>query len=582
MDNLNSPKPKCADSSPKKDEGAALILAMIFLVAMAIMVAALADRTRNQTNQITNYSNFEDLLHGIESGVSMARAEINGQRGTNAVDTDGFVGLDPSFDITSENPWFGDTAVTPEQMDSMSGVEYFAYALDWTDDGLDNNGDGTVDELAEEDYYTVYSFARAGASTRRVEVVMEAANINVWTNAIFAGSGQAGNLINGNVSIHGSVHLLGDELEEGDVAVAALDLSGTSLIHNNYDGLSNDLRTRVPTPPTTVVDGETVETLDAKLRVKNGLVGLSGNSEIGQPAQTGNTIKELMDGVYVNDGWTGNGLDADGNPINVYSDNGFDNPYDLGSAIPFPTFADDGGRDHLAYYLETNANVLQGLQHVYDGDMEIEADENFYWNATLGIEVVGGTVGIGLMPTAATLSTLANQFYVWFDATSNRMYINGRIPVDGNIVMDRGSGNDSSISYTGKGSLLAYDANSSGDGGDVAIEVNLRSMNANGTTAGSFPGNNLIGIMAEDDMELGIDSQLEIMGGFYAQDQIILNKQTTIMGTIVGDMFNMGGQVPDIYQVPELVNEWETVMRMIGAETVRFVSPLAWREIGVL
>ncbi|MEK7795398.1 MAG: hypothetical protein AAB353_12755, partial [Candidatus Hydrogenedentota bacterium] len=125
------------------------------------------------------------------------------------------------------------------------------------------------------------------------------------------------------------------------------------------------------------------------------------------------------------------------------------------------------------------------------------------------------------------------------------------------------------------------DKDKSGNGGDVALEVDLLSVNANGITLGSFPTNNLIGFQAEDDMTLGINSQLSLMGGFYAQDQITLNKQSTIMGTIVGNLFNMGGQVPDIYQVPELMNEWTTVMRMIGADEVPFLSPISWRELGV-
>ena len=63
---------------------------------------------------------------------------------------------------------------------------------------------------------------------------MAAEDVNVWRNALFAGTGQAGGLISGNVSVHGSVHLLGDDLLEGVEALEALDMGGTSLIHNNY------------------------------------------------------------------------------------------------------------------------------------------------------------------------------------------------------------------------------------------------------------------------------------------------------------------------------------------------------------
>ena len=310
------------------------------------------------------------------------------------------------------------------------------------------------------------------------------------------------------------------------------------------------------------------------------MVSLTGNSEIGEPQDTTNTWKETMDAVYVNDGYSGNALDGDGNPTSVFSDNGWSETYDLGSAVPFPNFADDGGQDHLAYYLETDADLNAGLHQVHIGDIEISAGDNYYWNATTGEEAVDVTIGDAGMPNLADLDP--NHFYIWFDADANRMMINGRIPVDGNILLDTGNGQDKTINYTGKGTMMAYDSDMSGNGGDVAIEVSLLSINLDGTTENSYPENNLFGIQAEDDMLIGSTSQLEIMGGFYAQDTIAVNKQATIIGTIVGDFMNMGTNVPAIYQVPELQNEWLTQMRMIGSNTVRFVSPVSWREIGVV
>lgn len=555
------------------NEGMALILSLIFMVAMAIMVTGLVNRTWNQTNHVTLYEDFEETLSGMESGLSMAMVELNNNE-------DGRIGVDVSFDITSGRPNFGNQAVTPLTMSTMPGVEFYAVSYRWGTDGIDNNGDGTVDELAEEDYASIFAFARnAHTRLRAGEMTLAGGNVNIWNNAIFAGSGQAGNLINGNVSIFGSVHLLGENLGDGDVAVAAIDLSGTSMIHNNYDGMPAHLRLRVPNPPTTIENGIPIETLNAKLRVKNGLVGLSGNSEVGQLHNSSNTFKELMDGVYVNDGWTGNALDGNGDPTSVYSENGWDETYDLGGAVPYPTFADDGGVDHLQYYLETNADTTKGLQEVYNGDLTISANQNFYWNATTGTEAVGQAIGSGNMPAAASLNP--DEYYVWFDANTDQLMINGRIPVDGDISFLRGSGNDKTMYYTGKGTFLAYDADASGNGGDVTLTTNLLTKNADGTVANSYPGANLLGIQAEDDLILGDNSQLEVMGGFYAQDEIAMNKQTILLGTIVGNLFNLGTNVPDIYQVPELANQWASEMRMIGAGKINIFAPLSWRELGV-
>lgn len=557
----------------QNDEGMALILSLIFLIAMGTMVTALVNRTWNQTNHVTLYEDFEETLSGMESGFSMAMAELNSNE-------DGLIGVDVTYDLSTGRPKFGNGAVTPVSMETMPGVEFYAVSYRWGSDGIDNNGDGTVDEAAEEDYASVYAYARnSSTQLRSGEMTLAGGNVNIWNNAIFAGSGQAGNLINGNVSIFGSVHLLGENLNDGDVAVAAIDLSGTSMIHNNYEGMPAHLRLRIPNPPTTTENGVPIETLEAKLRVKNGLVGLSGSSEVGQPHNSTNTFKELMDGVYVNDGWTGNAIDGNGDPTSVYSENGWDETYDLGGAVPYPTFADDGGIDHLQYYLETDADTTRGLQEVYDGDMTIQANQNFYWNATTGTEAVGESIGSGNMPTAVSLNP--DEFYVWFDASADQLMINGRIPVDGNIDFLRGSGNDKTMYYTGKGTFLAYDADGSGNGGDVTVTTNLLTKNANGTVANSYPGANLLGIQAEDDLILGDNSQLEVMGGFYAQDEIAMNKQTILLGTIVGNLFNLGSNVPDIYQVPELADQWGSEMRMIGAGKINVFAPLSWMELGV-
>ena len=50
----------------------------------------------------------------------------------------------------------------------------------------------------------------------------------------------------------------------------------------------------------------------------------------------GNTIKETMDGCFVNEGWTGTSVTADGDrgdPTAVFSDNGWDATYDLGLSL---------------------------------------------------------------------------------------------------------------------------------------------------------------------------------------------------------------------------------------------------------
>ena len=557
----------------RRDEGMALLVSMIFLVVMGLTATWLSQRVINNARHVENYVDFENAFQGVESGLGQSSSELRNPTAT------GFVGVDENYDFTNGPPDFDSAAVTPVSLSSRPEVEFFAYAFNWATDGIDNTGDGQIDLGPETNgYYSVFASARVirggqVSAIRRAEQVLQTGNgTSIWDNAIFAGTGQAGGLINGNVAIHGSVHLLGDDIGDGGIALAAVDLSGTSLIHNNYDGLSDDLRGRVAIPPTVTFDGESgLETLEAVLRVKNGLVGMSGNSEVGSVHELGNDFKETMDGVYVTDGWTGNDMDASGDPQSVYSDNGWDYAYDLGSEVPFPTYDDDNGRDHEAWYLETG-DPGEGLQHVHSGDVTIQSGSgSYYWNATTGVEIIGSDPGTGGMPVEADLNP--DEYYVWYDDTTAEMNINGRIPVDGDVSLLAGNGNGNKlIDYEGSGSIMAFDDGSGG--GDVEVDVSLKTTN--------FP-DNLIGIMAEDDFTIGTSSQLEIMGGFYAQDEIIVDKQTTIMGTIVGNYFNMGKNVPQIYQVPALAEAWLLEVRMIGTNPIAIsFAPISWRELAIL
>ena len=466
----------------------------------------------------------------------------------------------------------------------MPDVEYMAYAIDWYTDGLDNNGNGLVDEDAEALQYTIYAAAKKNDTMRKVEIVYDKQDVNVWRNAIFAGSGQAGGLINGNVSIHGAVHLLGENLVFGASAISALELSGTSLIHNNYEGLDADLRARVPALPQALFEGQVVDTLEANLRVRNGLVALSGNSEIGEVQDDTNDFKETMDGTFVNDGWTGNSVTPDGDrgdPTSVQSDNGWDENYDLGDRVPFPTLADDWQEPvtgtkimdpetgtwytHEDYFTEVLlADEVDQNDGTYNGDIVLNArGDDYYWNASTGEELTGNDV-------ASATPDLNNDDFILFDATANMLTMNGQIEINGNLEFI-GRGSDTTINYTGRAAILVQ--------GDVTIDTDLLSCN-NGDkndTANSFPANNIIGLMAKGNMYVGSTSQLQIMGAFYAEQMIRSEKQTDIMGTFVSSYFDMGTNVPSIYQVPDLA-DW-LPRGMIGNYPIYSMVPMSWREI---
>ncbi|MCA1901408.1 MAG: hypothetical protein LDL53_04215 [Candidatus Hydrogenedens sp.] len=565
----------------KGEEGMALIVAFIFVIVAIGLLSSLSVQIINQSIQQNKYSDFRDAFWGAVSAVQESKSsrELGGN---------GLIGVTswtPSYNDNNEPilPSFDSSSVTPRTLSSDPAVQYYAVLIPWENDNFDNNGDGVVDDITEQDMFSIYAVAQKNGVVRRLEVITDSTDVNVWRNAIFAGDGQVGNVINGNVSIHGSVHILGNNLLPGNPAITALDLSGTALIHNNYQGVPGILQQRVPPLQTTLFDGETVETLNAKLRVKRGLVGLSGNSEVGEPHVRGNGWKETMDGTYVNDGWTGNQTIPDGArgiPKNVYSDNGFNELYDLGNRVNFPRLTDDWREPDGSKVMNPNTGTWYSVQDyfsqvlladpvipndgVFVGNLVLNAKGNkIFWDATTGT-YLNGSLPASLPPN--------DHDYIWFNPTTNVLRINGQIRIDGNLTFT-GQGNDRTINYSGRAALLVY--------GDVNIDSDLVTCN-NGdpnNTANSYPVNNVIGIMSSNNMFIGNTAQCDIMGAFYAQNMIKISKQTDIMGTIVASYFDMGSQVPNIYQVPALADNLP--YGMIGNYPITTLQQVGWRELGI-
>lgn len=563
----------------QSQQGMALLLALFFSATAVILLGGLTMRLLHQRNLVNRYVAYNTCFFGLEAAYQQSKLGIeNGQNG--------WVGLGGwTPDSPGALPDFDDPGVTPISVSGMPGVEFIAHVQHWGNDGIDNTGDGAVDGSNEAFTYTSRAFARYAGVSRDIEVVLKGFDVNVWRNAIFAGNGQAGGVINGNVSVHGSVHILGNNIPSGGTSISAIDLSGTSLIHNNYVGIPAGLAARIPPLPTTVFNGEQVQTLDANLRVKRGLVGMSGNSEIGSPDVAGNTVKETMDGTYVTDGWTGNSVTSDGYrgiPTRVSSDNGWSELYDLGDRVAFPVLSDDwrapvtGNRvwndstgdwySHEDYFTQVLlANPAVPNDGIYNGNIDIfTRGSHFYWNATTG-QMLSGS-----LPATAPG---ANDDFILFNQTNKTLQINGQIVINGNLTI-RGQGNDMTVNYSGRGALLVN--------GDVRLDTNLLSCNNlnPSNTANSFPVNNIIGIMARNNMIVGSAAQISLMGAFYAQGSITSAKQTNVIGTFVSNYFNMGTNVPSIFQVPALADNLP--LGMIGNFPILAISAVSWREPNVV
>jgi len=430
--------------------------------------------------------------------------------------------------------------------------------------------------------------------TLRVVIKLTREDISVWNNAIFGGVGQAGRSINGNVAIRGSVHLLGDGEswtdQDGDkrwdageaysdsngngaydagepytdsdgdghrdprenfddvngnnacdppltVTDMGSELSGTASMGNNYDIMPSSLRNLIPNPPTAVVGGETVETLNAKLRAKHGFVSISGNAEVGEEDSPGGSPmrKETMDGTFVSDGFGGSG-----GAQQVHSDNGSKMKYDLGDGlVTFPTL--------------TAPTVKNGVS--YSSYMEYLRASGLNINTNVTI-----TPGTAFGPY---YDGKGNYLYV--DSGGN-MVIRGIVYVNGNISLPKNGGNKT-IRYVGRGTLVST--------GSVNIDVDMT------PSSSSFPINHALGVISRHDINLATGSgasQLELAGAFYAQERITSAKQNELLGTFVTSYFSMTN-VPHMYQVPSLPDYLPPGMPGSGRIWVKTVRIDSWREM---
>ena len=124
------------------------------------------------------------------------------------------------------------------------------------------------------------------------------------------------------------------------------------------------------------------------------------------------------------------------------------------------------------------------------------------------------------------------------------------------------AGSDKTITYTGSGSILAE--------GNVQINANLVTSGNN-----SFPAN-ILGIMTPNTIGFN-EANIDVMGLFYAENMARAEKQTDIVGTIVSNYFDMGTNVPSVYQVPDIMNHLPA--GLIGQNTAWVMKTVSWRKI---
>ena len=460
-------------------------------------------------------------------------------------------------------------------------------------DSLKTGGTGSVVVTAVSgNTATVTSTANYTGLSESIRVRLRIRKIGIWNNAIFAGIGQSGRGINGNVDIRGSVHILGDgdpfsdtngngvwdpaETILGDngngifepllgetfidadgngvwspaesyqdtnlngqyddpltATDLATDLGGSALIGNNYSGIPAALQSKIPAVPAEDVGGETVQTLWAELRVKHGRVDVSGTASVGQTNVTGNAYKEKLDGTYVTDGYGGNQGTG-----NVHSDNGYTQGYDLGDRLGFPSLQNP--------YTDSSTGIDYATYDAY-----LVANSALVTNTTIDKNTASFTEGSG----GNTIS---------WNQTTLTLTVNGIVRIDGDAINLATKGD--TIKFAGNGTIYA-------ETGSVYVHGSVMPNT-------TFPTIDGLGVIAKLDIEFATgsgESQLSSAGAWYAQRSIKSAKQNNFAGTYVSNYFDMGTNVPSIFQVPTLADNLPPGMP--GSEGVYAAQVLSWRHL---
>jgi len=501
----------------QKKSGAIVIISLFLMVILTTLGASFLLMSASEAKISLRLKKMTQNFYIAEAGLERAYYDLRQD----------FLGLaNPSWADGDINGFLIGPAPTPDNDPTFYTIPYVGEPNDNT-----MNGGTYIAELqnvpGENKEIWIKTTGTLDGISQSILAYAKITNNSLWNNAIYAGVGQSGAVINGNVDIRGSVHILGEGLAPTDIA---LNFSGTGGIGNNYDGLPADILARIPNLPTVMHNGEVVESLSAFLYVKHGQVGLSGTGEVGQVDVMGNSLKETVDGVFINDGYTGNKGES-----NVFSDNGTQNLYE-GAELDFPSLYDpyQGEPTYLAW-LRLNALVI-------DDPADLNVLANITPNSSFSFSDIKGSISM--------------------DGEGN-LDLDGIIYIDDGVLNMDKAGSMKTITYTGSAALLVTL--------DVNIDVDLVTPGGSVT----YPMNN-IGIMTPNKIFFNASS-IDVMGLFYAEDKITVEKQTNIVGALVSNYFDLGNQVPSIFQVPSVADFLP--FGLIGNEPNWSLGIVSWEKL---
>lgn len=496
----------------KNEQGMGLVLALLMLAIVGALGATIITSNMADLQISTNYSHRSVAFYAADSGIETAARDLLSDPGwiLAYLDITTWEALDPIPDgvsvngvpITSFEP--GDVSAGYWQFGGRTAVGDGAYTreirLPPAPDIVD--GEGTVT-------FTVRSRGDGGVietarQVVRADIELDLDAYGVWDNAIFAGDGQTGNLINGNVAIRGSVHVLGDE-----AAPQTIQFGGTADIRNNYSDAADHFgatdAAKLPALDLVEFNGEMVESLESIIRLEHANVELGGSSDIGAVDVTGNAVKETMDSIR---------SDGTISPAEkVHADEWAD--YDT-QGVEFPTLDDP--------YVAADGSVWA-------------THRDFLENRSLLLPLDEISPDV---PDFSYSDAWGNS--ISWDRSDAELTIEGIVRVAQDLRLGKQHGNPGrrGFEYEGTGTLYAP--------GRIEIDGPVVPEDA-------YLADGNLGLIAGTDIYIDYTAQINVFAAIYAQREVRIAKQTNIAGAVVASSFDLGTNVPSIFQVPDLASD---------------------------
>lgn len=604
---------------PAAARGAALVIALLVMAALLLMGTSFLSLSSTEVEIARNAREAAQAFYVAEAGMARLKRDLLAQF------TVPYRALCPTFDqvatfrraaLITEEP----LGTPGQRMDADGavtcrppGVGVFHVPLDeqhqpvvpdtatWrplTYAGTDLGGGTYRVEVRNATASTIEArvtvgLASATRAARQIEATFGVARFSPAEHALFVDGGVWRFGTAGAMTVAGPVFAKG---WSRSFPALRLGVGGAAdRILNYYGGMDPLLAAAVT--PLTASPGQDVS-LGAALRVYQGPVEIaSPAASVGEPAVARNGVKETLDGVYTNHGFSGSPGAA-----NVYADNGagsrFDLPReptnfpDLTGPYTGPPLATGSTPASHDAYLRTGTLVI-------DGGLTIDSTtlERTYGDCAAGncLRYQPGQPASGGSP--ATPPTLQVEGIVW---------------VKGNIVLGGHGGNRlQAIRYKGAGTLYARSGGTSVDPGSAeasseapppdsstlgwaGIEVTSDLLPSptkpDGTPGARFPADHRLGLISSGWIIFGDSSAasggsplpaLRIAANVFANYYTYNWFPYQLAGSLISRYYYVNGSV-GVYYVPATAGPRPPGMPGVHspkAASPYFLRTLSWRDI---